>query len=162
MLSDTIFHASFVLDQTSTGPSNIQGENPSYSNLKSSAEATWKNGAWRKGVATGAEESAMIPLVDFRMMGRFYASKQLQKHAGVQRSLGCKSQKRNVKWSLMLMCVRHTHLSASVFEEMNKEPGEFTKNELRLLIMLFIFMSCLFQRAIQKLCKSSHSENAQM
>lgn len=42
------------------------------------------------------------------------------------------------------MCVRHTHLSANVFEEMNKEPGEFTKNELRLLIMLFIFMSCLF------------------
>lgn len=67
---------------------------------------------------TGAEESARILLVaNFRI----FASKKLCKHAGVWRSLGCKSQKMNVKWSLMLMCVRHTHLAANVFEEMNEE-----------------------------------------
>lgn len=43
----------------------------------------------------------------------------------------------------MLLCVTHTHLSANACEKNNKRLGEFTKNELRLLIILFIFMCCL-------------------
>ncbi len=38
------------------------------------------------------------------------------------------------------MCVRNMHLSANVFEEMTKESGQLTKNELCLLINVFIYV----------------------
>ncbi len=54
------------------------------------------------------------------------------------------------------MCVRNMHLSANVFEEMTKESGQLTKNELCLLINVFILASVLA-------CHSgSHREIAQI